>query len=115
METVVILNNIRSMENVGSIFRTCDAAGVSKVYLVGITPAPTDRFGRENTKLLKSSLGAEESVGWDRVESLKGASEKLKEKGFKIIAIEQSKKSLDYKEIKDKFKNNKIALVFGNE
>lgn len=127
MNTVVILNNIRSMENVGSIFRTSDAAGVSKIYLVGITPSPTDRFGRENSKLAKSSLGAEKFVEWQKVESLKDLTERLKKEGFKVVAVEQDKKSLDYKFLKTKIlparlchsggesgiKN--LALVFGNE
>jgi tRNA G18 (ribose-2'-O)-methylase SpoU len=76
-ELVVILNNIRSNENVGSIFRTCDAVGVSKIILVGITPAPLDRFGRENKGLVKASLGAEKFVPWERAEDLREAVEKL--------------------------------------
>jgi tRNA G18 (ribose-2'-O)-methylase SpoU len=70
---VVILNNIRSNENVGSIFRTCDAAGVSKIILVGYTPAPVDRFGRENKGLTKASLGAEKFVKWEKTETLEKA------------------------------------------
>ena len=66
MEIVVILNNIRSNENVGSIFRTCDAVGVSKIILCGYTPAPVDRFGRENKGLVKASLGAEKFVEWKK-------------------------------------------------
>src|SRR3989344_4006793 len=108
---VVILNNIRSNENVGSIFRTCDATSVSKIILVGYTPAPIDRFGRENKGLTKSSLGAEKFVKWEKMESLKDASLRLKEEGFKIIGVEQSKNSVNYKDLK----NSKIALVFGNE
>ena len=73
MEKVVILNNIRSNENVGSIFRTADGAGVSKIILCGYTPAPLDRFGRENKGLVKASLGAEKSVVWEKFENLKEA------------------------------------------
>ncbi len=76
---VVVLNDIRSNENVGSIFRTCDAAGVSKIFLCGYTPAPVDRFGRENKGLTKASLGAERWVLWEKVESLQGAIEKIKQ------------------------------------
>lgn len=118
MNTVVILNNIRSMENVGSIFRTADASGVSKVYLVGITPAPVDRFGRKNSKLEKSSLGAENFVEWEKVEKLKNLSEKLKEEGFKIIAVEQDKNAIDYRSFKTSkllASSSKLAFVFGNE
>ena len=69
----VILNNIRSNENVGSIFRTCDAVGVSKIILVGYTPTPVDRFGRENQGLTKASLGAEQFVKWEKAKDLKEA------------------------------------------
>lgn len=72
-EIILILNNIRSNENVGSIFRTADAAGVSKIILCGYTPAPTDRFGRENKGLVKASLGAEKFVGWEKFENLSEA------------------------------------------
>jgi tRNA G18 (ribose-2'-O)-methylase SpoU len=73
LEITVILNNIRSSENVGSIFRSCDAAGVSKIILCGYTPAPFDRFGRENKGLIKASLGAEKFVEWEKAENLKEA------------------------------------------
>ena len=59
MKSVAILHDIRSVINVGAIFRTCDAAGVSKIYLTGITPMPLDRFGRTRADLAKAALGAE--------------------------------------------------------
>lgn len=113
-EIVVILNNIRSNENVGSIFRTADAVGVSKIILCGYTPAPVDRFGRENTGLIKASLGAEKSVEWEKVENLNLIIERLKIENYKIVGIEQDKKAINYKKIKNK-KTKNIALVFGNE
>lgn len=116
--TIVILNNIRSNENVGSIFRTCDAAGVSKIFLCGYTPAPLDRFGRENKALTKASLGAEKSVEWQKVENLKEAIEKLKIEKFKIIGIEQSKNSINYNELKNSklvTQYSNLAFIFGNE
>jgi len=64
-EIVVVLHNIRSLHNVGSIFRTADAAGVKKIYLCGITPAPVDVFGKPRPQLTKVSLGAERYVEWD--------------------------------------------------
>lgn len=115
---VVILNNIRSNENVGSIFRTADAAGVFKIFLVGYTPAPIDRFGRENKGLAKASLGAEKFVEWEKVETLREAIEKLKDLNigeFKIIGIEQSENSVDYRDLKDKYKDENLCLIFGNE
>ncbi len=76
LNMVVILNNIRSSENVGSIFRTADAFGVKKIYLCGYTPSPLDRFNRKNTKLIKASLGAEEFVEWEKCENLEEVIEK---------------------------------------
>jgi|SRR3989344_336356 len=78
LNIIVILNNVRSNENVGSIFRTCDAVGVSKIILCGYTPAPIDRFGRENRGLTKASLGAEKFVKWEKAESLKSSIYQLK-------------------------------------
>lgn len=115
---VVILNNIRSSENVGSIFRTCDAAGVSKLILVGYTPAPVDRFGRENKGLTKASLGAEKFVVWERAESLEGAIKDLKIERLKIVGVEQDGKAVNYKNLKTSkllASSSKLVLVFGNE
>lgn len=115
---IVILNNIRSNENTGSIFRTADATGVSKIILCGYTPAPVDRFGRDNKGLIKASLGAEKFVAWEKVESLKDVSEKLTKEGFKIIGIEQDEKAIDHKILKTSkllASSPKLALVFGNE
>jgi 23S rRNA (guanosine2251-2'-O)-methyltransferase len=117
MNIIVILNNIRSNENVGSIFRTADAVGVSKIILVGYTPAPVDRFGRENKGLTKASLGAEKFVKWEMAENLKETIKKLKDEKIdelKIVGIEQDKKAIDYKKIKDR-KIRNIILIFGNE
>lgn len=112
----VILNNIRSSENVGSIIRTSDATKVAKIFLCGITPAPVDRFGRENTKVLKSALGAEKFVRWERFESLKSALLEAKKDNYKIIGVEQSKKSVNYKNVSDFVSpNDDLAFVFGNE
>ncbi len=117
-ELIIVLNNIRSNENVGSIFRTCDAAGVSKIILCGYTPAPLDRFNRENKALSKAALGAEKFVEWEKAESLKSACEKLKSEGHKIIGVEQSDNSINYKDLKTSksiASTSKFALVFGNE
>lgn len=111
-EIVVILNNIRSNENVGSIFRTCDAAGVAKIILVGYSPTPIDRFGRENKGLTKASLGAEKFVKWEKAENLKEAIGNLR--NFVVIGIEQDKKAIDYRKIKNPKAKN-LALIFGNE
>ncbi|MDD5068908.1 MAG: TrmH family RNA methyltransferase [Candidatus Pacebacteria bacterium] len=111
-EIVVILHNIRSEQNVGSIFRTSDAAGVSKIYLTGYTPAPLDKFGRKAKGIAKTALGAEEFIAWEKLKTPASLFSKLKKSGFKILAIEQDKKAVDYKKIKIGLKT---AFVFGNE
>jgi 23S rRNA (guanosine2251-2'-O)-methyltransferase len=116
---IVILYNIRSLHNVGSIFRTADAAGVEKIYLCGITPAPIDEFGRPRLQLTKVSLGAEKYVKWEKVKSATRLIDKLKKENYKIFAIEQNKKSIPYYKVK--ISSNRlrlrprVALVLGNE
>lgn len=120
MKIVLILYNIRSLYNVGSIFRTADAVGAEKIYLCGITPQPVDRFGKIRPQLAKVALGAEKSVEWDASASSARATlkllDKLKKDGFKILAVEQDKKSVPYYKYKvKKGQLNKTALIFGNE
>lgn len=93
---VVVLHNVRSMHNVGSIFRTADAAGIERLYLCGITPGPIDRFGRPNAQLLKVSLGAERTVTWEHVSSAARLIMRLKREGFRILALEQDPASIPY-------------------
>ncbi|MCK5095791.1 MAG: TrmH family RNA methyltransferase [Candidatus Pacebacteria bacterium] len=112
MQTKVILYNVRSVYNVGSIFRTCDAAGIDEIVLCGYTPQPVDRFNIARSDLAKVALGAEKSVNWEYVEDIKNLIPKLQKEGFKVVAIEQNENSVDYKEIKVE---GKIAFVFGNE
>jgi len=111
-EIILILHNIRSTHNVGSILRTADGAGVSKVYLVGYTPAPTDKFGRANSKIAKVALGAEKSVLWEEVKSISSLLKKLKKEDVQIVALEQSEDSVDYREFKPQWP---IALILGEE
>jgi 23S rRNA (guanosine2251-2'-O)-methyltransferase len=105
-EIYLILHNIRSAYNVGSIFRTADAAGVKKIYLCGYTPTP------DNQKVVKTSLGAEKYVPWEYYKQTWQLLKKLKIKKIHIIALEQTKKSVDYRQFKPKFP---LALVVGNE
>ena len=112
LENVLILNDIRSAENVGALFRTADAAGIDKIYVVGITPAPLDRFGRKRNDIAKSALGAEEFVLWEQKKSMSALITKLKKENYFLIAIEQDKKSVDYKKLKLKEKN---AFIIGTE
>lgn len=111
-ETILILDNIRSTYNVGAIFRTADAAGISKIYLSGYTPAPVDKFGRKRKDIAKSALGAEETVVWESVKNTEKIVKELKKQKYKIIAIEQSEDSKDYKKIKV---GPKTAFILGTE
>lgn len=86
---VVILHNIRSIFNVGSIFRTADGCGIGKLYLCGITPAPLDRFGQKDPRFAKVALGAEKVVLWERVASIARLIDGLKEQGWFVVALEQ--------------------------
>ena len=112
IKKVVILDNIRSVYNVGSIFRTSDALGIDKIFLCGCTPTPTDRFGRSRKDLAKVALGAEKNIAWEYFSDTKEIIKKLKKEKFQIIAIEQDEKSIDFKKIKPKFP---IAIMMGNE
>ncbi len=111
-ENIVIIHNVRSVQNVGAMFRTADAAGVDKIYLTGYTPAPLDRFGRRRKDMAKSALGAEEFVVWEQKKNLLVLIRQLKQEDFQIIAIEQDKKSIDYRKVKAKSKN---AFIVGAE
>ena len=108
----LILLDIRSTYNVGAMFRTADAVGVSKIILAGITPAPLDKFGRPRADIAKSALGSEKTMLWESVASIVSHLTKLKKKGYKIIAIEQSKDSIDYKKITP---TGNVAVIMGNE
>ncbi len=111
MDTVVIFHNVRSVHNVGSLFRTADAAGVHKVYLTGYTPAPIDRFGREVVALHKTALGAEKTVPWEKVE-IKDVLDSLKDEGYAIVGVEQTPESKTYTSFSP---SGKTAFVFGSE
>ena len=111
-ENILIIYNVRSVENVGAMFRTADAAGISKIYLIGYTPAPLDRFGRKRGDLAKSALGAEEFVSWEQKKNIFPLLTKLKKDGYQVIAIEQDKKSIDYKKVKLTKKN---VFIMGPE
>ncbi len=116
MESIIILYNIRSLHNVGSIFRTADAANIKKIYLCGITPSPLDICGKTRTQLSKVSLGAEKYVEWEKINSTIRLINKLKKDKYKIFAIEQSKKSMPYYKLsKSYILNSKFCLILGNE
>jgi len=115
---IVVLHTIRSAHNVGSIFRTADACGAEKIYPVGYTPCPTDRFGRENGTLVKVALGAERYIPWERIISPARLVKRLKAKhpGYAVLAIEQSKTSRPYTAVSaTALRSGKFILIVGNE
>ena len=111
-KTAIILENIRSAHNVGSIFRTADGAGVSKIYLTGYTPLPTDRFGRPVKEIAKTSLGATASVSWEGVEDTLEIIHTLQKEGWNIVAVEQTDTSIQYDAYVPEVPT---VYVFGNE
>ncbi len=110
--TIVVLPDIRSAHNVGSIFRTADAVGVKKIYLIGHTPTPLDRFGRMRKDIAKVALGGEQSVSWEYFKTFDEALGVLRKENYKIVGVEQSKNSVPYTKIPH---DEKTAFIFGNE
>lgn len=106
LPVIVILDNVRSLMNVGSIFRTCDAFRIEKLYLTGITGCPPNR------DISKTALGATESVNWKYYKTALEAIIELKQEGYTVYAIEQTSNSQLLNQIQIK---SKCAVVFGNE
>jgi tRNA G18 (ribose-2'-O)-methylase SpoU len=109
----LLLDNIRSVHNVGSIFRTADTLGISHIYCIGTTPVPVDRFGRKRMDFAKVSLGAEDFVRWEHAEDAARIIKKLKSEGYRVIALEQSARAVDYKKVN--LKGEKTLVILGNE
>ena len=105
---IVILDDVRSMQNVGSVFRTCDAFRIEKLYLCGITACPP------NKDIHKTALGATESVKWEYYEETLKIVQKLKSENYKILAAEQVEGSTGLQNM-DLVKGNRYAIVFGHE
>ena len=103
---VVVLNNLRSLYNVGSIFRTSDAVGVEKIWLCGITGTPPDN------QISKTALGAEKTVPWEYRHSALPLIKELKGKKYQIILLEQTENSIPYQEFQP---DSPLCLVVGNE
>lgn len=108
MPCVVVLDNVRSLNNIGSVFRTSDAFLVSKIFLCGITATPPHR------EIQKSALGATESVDWQYFDETVEAVEHLRNEGFTIYSIEQVDDSIGLRDLSF-HRGEKIALVFGHE
>ena len=105
---LVLLDQVRSMHNVGSVFRTSDAFSIDKVYLCGITPCPPHR------EIQKTALGATESVEWEHQGNIEELIIRLKEQGYIIIGVEQVKGSIMLQDYSIDMKQ-KYALILGNE
>ena len=102
----VICDNIRSLENIGSIFRTADALGVSKIFLCGISGKPPHH------KISKTALGAEKTIPFEYYRQVGRLIDNLKKQGVEIVALEQDKKAIPYITLQPKFP---LALIIGNE
>jgi tRNA G18 (ribose-2'-O)-methylase SpoU len=105
---IIVLDNIRSLNNIGSVFRTADAFLIEAIYLCGITAQPPHR------EIQKTALGATESVAWKYFESTNDALKELKESNYKIAAIEQAENSTFLNDF-NVLKEDKLAVIFGNE
>lgn len=108
----VVLHNIRSAHNVGSVFRTADAAGIREIFLVGYTPLPVNRFGHVQKEIAKTALGGEKTVPWTFVSTWRQCEKLLKERGYRLVAVEQDKRALPYTALHTK---SSKAFIFGNE
>ena len=106
---IIVLDDIRSLNNIGSIFRTCDAFKIEKIYLCGITATPPNR------KITKTALGSTESVEWLYFDKINNLILDLKSQGFKIWAIEQTENSKTLSKMEVIESNKKHVLIFGNE
>ena len=111
---IAVVHNVRSLHNVGSIFRTADGAGVKKIYLTGYTPGPNDKFSKPIPQFAKVSLGAEEFVAWEKTKDINKVIKNLRAGGYKIIALEQSPKSIPYNSLV-RSRYPLVALIVGNE
>ncbi len=111
-EIILIIHNVRSAHNVGSMFRTADAAGVSKVYLTGYTPSPIDRFKRPQKEIAKTALGAELTMPWEVHAPIEEVIHALQKNGVFVVALEQDISAVDYRSLPH---TEKVALIVGNE
>jgi 23S rRNA (guanosine2251-2'-O)-methyltransferase len=114
MKVTLVLDNLRSVYNVGSIFRTANACGVNHIILCGTTPTPLDKKGEKRSDFAKVALGAEETISWEYVESTSEKIKQLKEEGYYVIAVEQDEKSVDYKNVSVEGKE-RVAFIIGGE
>ncbi len=118
----LVIPDVRSSENVGSIFRTSDAMGVERIFLVGYSPRPIDKFKRPDSKIAKTALGAEKEIPWEYFKTIAPVIKKLKKDGYIILALEQTPNSIDCRQINKLLGGRRsstppirVALIVGNE
>lgn len=111
-DLILILDNLRSVHNVASIFRTADCFGVSKIILIGTTPQPVDKFGKWRKDFIKVSLGAEKTVLWEYKKTITPTISSFKKDNIFVYALEQDPNSQVFNKIKYP---SKLALIIGNE
>ena len=111
-EIAVLLHNVRSAHNVGSIFRTADAAGATRVFLSGYTPTPLDRFGRAHKEIAKTALGAERYLPWEYRKAPAALIAALRKEGWRVVGVEQDTDAHDYRTFTA---TEKTLFVLGNE
>jgi tRNA G18 (ribose-2'-O)-methylase SpoU len=105
---ILLLDNIRSILNVGALFRTCDGAGFEKIVLTGFTPTPPRK------EISKTAIGAENFVAWEYYKDPRNYVDDLQKQGYKIFVLEQTPHSIDFHEIPS-LENENICLILGNE
>ncbi len=110
-KVILALDNIRSAQNVGALFRTADAIGVSEVWLIGITPTPIDRFGRMVGAVTKAALGAE-TLPWQSFSDHKTFIDTIRDLGYVLYIVEQDSRAVDYKTVSV---TKPTVVVLGNE
>jgi tRNA G18 (ribose-2'-O)-methylase SpoU len=108
MPIIVVLENIRSAYNVGSVFRTADAFLIEAIFITGYSAKPPHK------EIRKTALGAEETVSWRHFKTAAEAIEELRKQGYKVFAVEQAEKSYKLQEVRFETRE-KVAVVFGNE
>lgn len=109
---ILVIHDIRSVYNVGALFRTADAVGIDHIIISGYSPTPLDRFGRDRDDMAKSALGSEKTVSWEYVATPYRKITHLKKQGYMVVGLEQHQDSLDYKKIK---KTNAMVIILGTE
>jgi 23S rRNA (guanosine2251-2'-O)-methyltransferase len=112
MSHILIIHDIRSVHNVGALFRTADSVGIDRIIISGYSPMPLDRFGRVRSDMAKSALGAERSVPWEYSENIIDTLNQLKNDGYIVVGLEQDPRSVDYKTIT---KSENMVFLPGTE